>query len=319
MDGSITPRAEMAGRFAVWANSHPDIWKSHPVQGDVGLVFVPESEMFNYVQQGDTNFYAQSIRGAYQAFFDSNIQADFVSLDDLAQYKIVYLPYPVMLKKETVDKLRAYVEGGGTLISEGLPAYFGDHGHAGTTQPNYGLDQVFGARERYVEFTPDLLDKLLLQVNGHQIYGRYFLQEYNTAGGQAAGHYENGHIAAIENRYGKGRTLLIGTFPGGGYYLHHSPEAKLFFAELLKLANVRPQLRTNNAATQARLHAGAGGNYIWLTNPTRTSQTTAVTIDDGRTEFHTARDVWGDREIPVNGAQVTVTLEPRDGAVIALR
>ena len=319
MDGSITPRAEMAGRFARWANSHPDVWKSHPVKGDVGLVFIPESEMFNYVQQGDTNFYAQSIRGAYRAFFDSNIQADFVSLDDLAPYKIVYLPYPVMLKKETVAKLRDYVEGGGTLISEGLPAYFGDHGHAGTTQPNYGLDQVFGARERYVEFTPDLLDKLLLEVNGHHIFGRYFLQEYEMAGGHAVGHYQNGRVAAVENQYGKGRTLLIGTFPGGGYYLHHSPEAKLFFRELLKLANVQPQLRTNNAATQARLHTGPGGNYVWLTNPTRTAQTTTISIEDSRTEFHAARDVWGDREIPVNGRQVTVTLEPRDGAVIALR
>src|SRR5690348_10061948 len=256
MDGSVTPRAEMAGRFARWANSHPELWKSHPVKGDVGLAFVPESEMFNYVQQGDTNFYAQSIRGAYQAFFDSNIQADFVSLDDLAQYKIIYLPYPVMLKSETVAKLRAYVEGGGTLISEGLPAYFGDHGHAGTTQPNDELDQVFGARERYVEFTPDLLDNLLLEVNGHRIYGRYFLQEYQPSGGRAVGHYTNGHIAAIENRYGKGRTFLIGTFPGGGYYLHHSPEAKAFFAELLKLASVKPQLQTNNGATQARLHTG---------------------------------------------------------------
>ena len=152
------------------------------MKGDVGLVFVPESEMFNYVQQGDTNFYAQSIRGAYQAFFDSNIQADFVSLDDLAQYKIVYLPYPVMLKKETVAKLRTYVEGGGTLISEGLPAYFGDHGHAGATQPNYGLDQLFGARESYVEFTPDLLDKLTLEVNGHKIFGRYFFRNTKRPG-----------------------------------------------------------------------------------------------------------------------------------------
>ena len=76
------------------------------------------------------------------------------------EYKIVYLPYPVMLKRETVHKLRGYVEQGGTLISEGLPAYFGDHGHAGETQPNYGLDEFFGARESYVEFTPDLLDKL---------------------------------------------------------------------------------------------------------------------------------------------------------------
>jgi beta-galactosidase len=115
MDGSVTPRAEMTGKVARWANAHPQLWASKPVQGDIGLVFVPESEMFNYVQQGSTDFYAQSIRGAYQAFFDSNIQADFVSLEDMAKYKIIYLPYPVMLKSSTVEQLRKYVQDGGTL------------------------------------------------------------------------------------------------------------------------------------------------------------------------------------------------------------
>lgn len=318
MDGSVTPRAEMAGKFARWANAHPDIWKSHPVKGDIGLVFAPESELFNYVQQGDTNFYAQSIRGAYQAFFDSNIQADFVSLDDLAEYKIVYLPYPVMLTETTVSKLRAYVEQGGTLISEGLPAYFGDHGRAGATQPNYGLDELFGARESYVEFTPDLLEKLALKVNGHEINGRYFLQEYEPTKGHAAGTYANGHVAAVENQHGKGHTLLIGTFPGGGYYLHHSPTTKAFFAELLKLASVQPQAQTDNPTTQTRLHAGPGGNYIWLTNPTRTSVTTTISIGEQGPRFHAAEDVWGNRGIAVNGQKLTVTLPPRDGAVIAL-
>jgi len=33
MDGSVTPRAEMAGRVAQWANAHPEIWKSRPVRG----------------------------------------------------------------------------------------------------------------------------------------------------------------------------------------------------------------------------------------------------------------------------------------------
>ena len=319
MDGSVTPRAEMAGKFARWANAHPEVWKSHPTKGDVGLVFIPESEMFNYVQQGDTNYYAESIRGAYQAFFDSNIQADFVSLDDIAQYKMIYLPYPVMLKEATVAKLRAYVEGGGTLVSEGLPAYFGDHGHAGTKQPNYGLDEVFGARERNVEFTPDLLDKLQLEVNGRQIYGRYFLQEFEPSGGRAVGHYQNQHIAAIENGYGKGRTLLIGTFPGAGYYLHHSAETKAFFVDLLKLAKIQPQLRTDNAQTTARLHTGAGGNYLWITNPTRSAQTTTVTIDQSGPQFQTATDVWEKREISVHGREINVAIEPRNGAVISLR
>jgi beta-galactosidase len=300
MDGSVTPRAEMAGNFAHWANSHPDIWKSHPVKGDIGIVFAPESELFNYVQQGDTNFYAQSARGAYQAFFDANIQADFVALDNLSEYKIVYLPYPVMLKK-------------------GLPAYFGDHGHVGEVQPNYGLDELFGARERYVEFTPDLLDNLELTVNGHRINGRYFLQEYDTAGGQAVGKYANGHVAAVGNRRGKGRTLLIGTFPGAGYYLHHSPESKAFFIELLKLANVTPRLENANTALQSRLHEGPGGNYLWITNPTRSEATITVSIGAAGPQFQSATDLWANRQVAIKGRSITLTLPGRDGAVIALR
>ena len=318
MDGSVTPRAEMTGKIAKWANAHPEIWASRPVQGDIGLVFVPESELFNYVQQGSTNFYAQSVRGAYQAFFDSNIQADFVSLDDIGKYRIAYLPYPVMLNSDTAAKLRRYVDGGGTLISEGLPAYFGDHGRAGQKQPNYGLDELFGARERYVEFTPDLLEKLSLEVNGHEIFGRYFLQEYELSAGKAAGHYTNGHIAAVENRHGKGRTLLIGTFPGGGYYLHHSAPAGAFFAGLLKLADVEPRLRTDNPAIQARLHSGTGGNYLWVVNPSRAESKATVSLTAGP-DFRSAEDVWGSRPVAAQDRGITVTVPARDAAVVRLR
>jgi beta-galactosidase len=316
MDGSVTPRAEMTGKIARWANAHPDVWRSHPVQGDIGLVFVPESELFNYVQQESTNFYAQSIRGAYQAFFDSNIQADFVSLEDIGKYKAIYLPYPVMLTKDTVGKLRHYVEQGGVLISEGLPAYFGDHGRAGPTQPNLGLDEVFGAGESYVEFTPDLLDKLTLKVQGQEINGRYFLQEYQPKGGQPAGQYANGHVAAVEHTFGKGKTLLIGTFPGGGYYLRHSTGSKAFFAGLVKWAGISPRLQSSNPAVQARLHSGAGGNYLWITNPTRAEAKVTVTSD---LTFRTAEDVWESKSASVDGHRVTVSIPARDAAVLALR
>jgi beta-galactosidase len=125
------------------------------------------------------------------------------------------------------------VRDGGVLITEGLPGYFGDHGKVGTVQPNYGLDQMFGAKESYVEFTPDILDNLTMKVRGSQIHGRYFLQAYSLAGGAVAGNYDDGRVAAVEHQFGKGRALLIGSFPGGGYYLHHSASGKAFFAGLL--------------------------------------------------------------------------------------
>src|ERR1019366_7568057 len=206
MDGSVTPRAEMASKLARWTNAHADIWKSKPVKGDVGIVFVQEADDFNSVQSGAAGggrggrggapggsglaaggAYIQSLEGAYQAFFDSNIQADFVGIDHIGEYPMIYLAYPEMLKKSTADKLRDYVAKGGKLISEGCPGYFGDGGTVGTVQPNLGLDQLFGARETYVQFSPDILDRLTLTVRDKQIGGGYFLQEYKLAGGQAAG------------------------------------------------------------------------------------------------------------------------------------
>jgi beta-galactosidase len=333
MDGSVTPQAEMAGRLARWTNSHANVWKSRPVKGDVGIVFVQESEDFNSVQSGGTGnggaeggrggrggsaagAYSQSAQGAYQAFFDSNIQADFVSIDDIGEYPMIYLPFPVMLKKSTADKLRDYVAKGGKLVSEGCPGYFGDGGTAGAIQPNLGLDQVFGAREAYVQFTPDLLTKLMLTVKGKEIAGQYFFQEYKTAGGQAVGQYANGHIAAVESTFDKGKTLLIGSFPGGGYFRSHTPATREFFAGLLAWAGVQQQVQSSDPEVKARLHKGEGGAYLWVVNPTRTARTVRISLPS---TFQRAVELWQESNHPtVSGKTVATTVGDRNAAVIRL-
>ncbi len=331
MDGSVTPQAEMAGKLARWANAHPDLWKSHPVKGEVGILFVPESLDFASIQGlgaaaggraggggegGGANGYTQSAQGAYQAFFDSNIQADYVALDDIGDYPLIYLPFPEMLTQATANKLRDYVTKGGMLVSEGCPGYFGDGGRVGTVQPNLGLDQLFGAREAYVQFTPDLLGKLALTVKGKPVGGQYFLQEYNLAGGTEAGRFANGHIAAVENTFGKGKTLLIGTFPGGGYFRNHTPATREFFAGLLEWAGTRPQITSSEPEIKARLHRGAGGTYLWVVNPTRTTHTVQISLPAG---FKQASDLWQESNRPtVSGTMLTTTVEDRNAAVIKL-
>jgi beta-galactosidase len=318
LDGSVGPKAEMAGKVARWANAHPELWRSHPVKGDIGIVWVPESSIFNYVQLGSTRYYAESIRGAYQGFFDSNIQPDYVHIDHINEYSVVYLPYPVMLKQETARKLTEYVEKGGRLICEGLPGYFGDRGHVGEVQPNLGLDRLFGARENYVEFTPDLLESLKLQVRGSKINGRYFLQEYSTAGGRVVGTFDNGATSAVENDFGKGETLLIGTFPGAGYYRRHSAETRKFFAGLLEWGRVNQRVRSSDPDIKARLHEGPGGKYVWVVNPTRKVREVTVQLTARDTVSRAGKDVWGGKQAILDGNTVRVTVDDRDVAVIPL-
>ena len=291
MDGSSTPRAEMAAGIGKWAVAHPDVWKSKPVRGDIGIVFAPESERFNYAQQGDTKFYADSVTGAYIAFFDSNIQADYVHIDNIAEYPVVYLPYPVALSESTVAKLRSYVEQGGYLISEGLPGYFNEHGHAGETQPNRGLDKVFGARETDVEFAPDLFTNLTFRIADRQVRGALFRQVYEPAGGKVVGWYADKTAAAVENSFGKGHTYLMGTFPGAAYFRKRDAPTRDLFSSFLTWANRKPQLVVSDNSVKARLHTGAGGANLWIVNPDRTSKDVVVTLAEGK--WKNARTLWG--------------------------
>lgn len=319
MDGSITPRAEMTGVMARWANEHGNLWKSRPVRGEVGIIFVPESQLFNFVQQGSTKNYAESARGAYRAFFDSNIQSDFVYIDDIQQYPFLYLPYPVHLKEETAKKLIAYVDRGGTLVSEGLPGYFGEGGKVGTKQPNLSLDHLFGARESNVEFTPDILENLKVEVRGKPVGGRFFVQEYEPSGGRAVGHFQNGKVAAVEHTFGKGRVLLIGTFPAASYFVRPSAETKAFFASLLEWAGGKQLARVSDSEIQARIHKGADGTYLWVLNSTRRDRPVTISLHDSVGKFSSGSDVWEKKPIKVNARTVEVSVGARNAAVIRLQ
>jgi beta-galactosidase len=185
-------------------------------------------------------------------------------------------------------------------------------------QPNYGLDEVFGARESYVEFIPDISNDLMLEVKGSKIYGRYFRQDYELHGGDAAGHYSNGAIAAVEHKFGQGRTLLIGSFPGGGYFLHHAAATKDLFASLLAMAGVVPRVTIDDKSVQARLHQGVGGTYLWVTNPTPGSRSVKVGLSAGAENYKSGEDIWGKQSVAMDGRQVTLNVPGRDAAVIAL-
>ena len=329
MDGSRTDRSAMSSRVGRWATgpTQAQVWQSRPVRGDIGIIYVPETQIFTYAQQGDTGFYARSMEGAYQAFFDLNIQADWVHIDHIVEYDALYLPFPVMLTRQTADRLRQWVEAGGMLIAEGCPAYFGDRGHVGTTQPNLGLDELFGARETYVEFTPDLLGNLRLYLHGMPVWGGIFMQAYEPTTGTPVGWYEDGRIAAVENAYGRGRTWLIGTMAGAGYAAHRDGRfptggsAALWTTDLwsaaLAFAGKSPHVRCSDPRVKARLHDGPGGAYLWVANPTRHPLPVRLELSAAWGPYASCLSLWG-AEASVGGRFITLTAPARDAAVLAL-
>jgi beta-galactosidase len=319
MDGSRTPRSEMVSRIGQWATApeQEKLWQSRPVKGEIGIVYVPEAQLFTYAQQGETTFYAKSMQGAYQGFFDNNVQADWVHIDHIDEYDLLYLPLPIMLNKTTANKLQAWVAAGGTLISEGCPAYFGDEAHVGPIQPNFGLDELFGARESYVEFTPDFLDDLQFNLSGIPVWGGIYLQAYEPTSGTPVGWYEDGLVAAVDHTYGQGRTRLLGTMAGAGHAKHTPDGSTQFFGSLLDFAGKAQHIQCSDPQVKARLHDGPGGTYLWVANPTRQPRPIRLTLSSAWGPFQQGHTLWG-AEADVDGQTVVLTAPARDVTVIEL-
>ena len=321
----------MTSQLAQWATAHEqaDIWAARPVRGEVGIVVVPESQLFCYAQQGSTDLYAQSARGAYSGFFEIGLQADWVLIDHIEEYDVLYLPMAAMLPAAVASKLTDWVAQGGTLISEGCPGYFGDRGRVGTVQPNHGLDVLFGAREAHVEFTPDLLDGLAVEIGDYTLPGGGFLQVYEpTTGtvsgfyaGEAAGRYADGRVAVVDNQFGSGWTRLIGTFAGYGQ-LHHPGRS---FQALAEWAGIAPHatVTTDGDSDQrmvvARVHTGRRSAYLWIVNHSQEPANVTVELSEHYAQFGTVRSRWEGGTASLDGRKVTVWVDGRDGAILELR
>jgi len=296
MDGSRTPRSDMASHLARWANApeQQSLFAARPVKGDIGLLVIPEAQAWDYLlnHKHCPETYRQAMWGAYRGFFDNGVQADWVHVEDIAGYDVLYAPYPISMTSQTGKALAEWVERGGTLISEATPGYFGDRGKVGVVQPNHGLDRIFGAREADVEFMPDIGDRIAFAFAGETVRGGGFLQSYALAGGRALGNFADGRLAVVENRCGQGRTLLVGTHPGAGYFTHNEAGSRRYFAAVLAWAGRQARLSVSDNRVQARLHEAGDRQVLWVLNPTR--QPLAVTITLDGQAFVPGRTYWGE-------------------------
>ena len=85
MDGGRTPRSEMAGAIARWANApeQAELWRRGPSAARSGSWWCPRPSSTRYALRQPRRLCA-AMEGAYRGFFEANIQADWVHIDDIA-------------------------------------------------------------------------------------------------------------------------------------------------------------------------------------------------------------------------------------------
>lgn len=256
LDGTITERARAAGNIARIVNLHgSDLLNAQPARAEVAVLYNRLSYMVGGSQSSLSklgNAERDSLLGLHRTFSEKNIPVDFVdpadvSQDRLSQYKILFLPFPVMLSRDVASRVKHYVERGGTAVAEARLAWNDARGFASDVIPGFGLDQVFGAKEKIIRPVDQPQIKLaasadLAGVDGGQpLTGAAFEEELDPLPrAQVLARFANGSPAIVENRFGKGRAILIGSFVALAYQRTTAAVDKQFFLALARASGIAP-------------------------------------------------------------------------------
>lgn len=282
LDGTITDRAKQAGAIAQVVDRHQSLFLfARPPRAEIAIIYNPLAHFVGGRQraasyggpQGEVvGIERDSLLGVHRALFGRNVPIDYVHIDHLRddklrQYKLVVFPYPLMLPEQSAGALRDYVRSGGALVTEARLAWNNERGYASERIPGLGLWEVVGARESAIETAPNGRTKIRWNsadlpglAAGALLPARWYKEtlEPLTPAARVVAQFEDGSPAAVMATYGKGRTLMLGSYVSAAYQSTPSPEAEQFFRALLPWAGVTPPVDVTGSPLEVRHLETAG-------------------------------------------------------------
>ena len=320
LDGLLTDRAQVAGNVArIIARHGAELLGAKPAPAQIGILYNRLSYMVGGSEPSLAklgNAERDSLMGLHRAFSEQQIPVDFVHPEDvlpnkLGQYKILFLPFPVMMSREVAEGVKRYVQGGGTTVAEARLAWNDERGFASEVIPGFGLAEVFGAREtviRPVE-NPALRTEVSSELPGLgaplTVGGEAFEEELDPlSGGHVLARFANGEAAAVERTYGKGKAVLLGSFLAMAYQRRHEEATRRFLASLAQAAGVISEAEVSGKGTseiEVRRLVGEHRQIVFVFNHAKDSadvmislrlpwplRTARELVDDRAVEFQTA-------------------------------
>ena len=342
LDGTITDRARIAGWIAQIVDQNKRLFlDARPPRAEVAVIYNPLAHFVGGRQraaayggpQGEVvGIERDSLLGVHRALFSSNVPLDFVHIDHLSgeklrQYKLLIFPYPLMMPEASARPLRDYVENGGTLLAEARLAWNNEKGYASEHIPGLGLSEVMGAREFDVETVPG--GRTAIRWTGADIPGvtdgtlipaRWYKETLIAVGRNAkvVARFEDGSPAAIMSAFGKGRTLMLGSYVSASAQSTPTPEAERFFRGVLRWAGVRFPVTVSGSPLEVRYTESGSDMLLFVFNhsnqpassdvsfprPPGNYTATAMTSRTPRPVPRTGNDLVMHLELPPGGVQV---------------
>jgi beta-galactosidase len=306
LDGTLTERSKAAGQTAkiIAANSDA-ILPAKPQASEIAVVFNPLVPLLGGEQAyGDRRSIHRAIAGYHRMFFERNIPVDFPSARELdpaklKQYKLVIVPYPLLLTQAMADALREYVRQGGHMFVEARPGWVDEQGHAQPVQPGFGWDQMTGVRE--LQVLPG--KKFDVQWGSAKFPGMSFQEQFTQIdpAAKVVAKFADGSAAGYEHAYGEGSVIILGTFAGEPNQLN--PIEKHPLADILAdwAGVTRPNLTSSSFIELRRMNSPTGALFFLFNHndkPTHVSYTADLAQTPKK-----ITEINGQQEVPASGRE----------------
>ena len=234
-----------------------------------------------------------SLMGLHRAFSEQQIPVDFVHPEDvlpnkLGQYKVLFLPFPVMMSREVAEGVKRYVQGGGTAVAEARLAWNDERGFASEVIPGFGLAEVFGARGdgHSAGRKPRAADGGSNELPGLgaplTVGGEAFEEELDPlSGGHVLARFANGEAAAVGRTCGKGKAVVLGSFLAMAYQRRHEEATRRFLTSLAQAAGVIPEAEVSGNGTseiELRRLVGEHRQIVFMFNHAKDSADVMISL-----------------------------------------
>lgn len=281
LDGTLTARSRTAGAISRVVDREQKLFlQARPPQAQVAIVYDPLNSLVGGRQRAATTTGPQSeaagierdsMLGAYRAWFPLNIPVDFLSINELTAasmkpYRLVYLPYPLMIPEKAAPEFAGYVRDGGALVAEARLGWNSERAQAAEIIPGLGLHDVMGCRESAVQSVPGGRTELVWVDGsfpglsaGDRLPAGLYEETLDPLRGDArvVARFADGRSAAVASSFGRGKTLALGSYLSVMAQAQPTPALQRFFEALLDWTGVdRPVTITGGELEVRWLESG---------------------------------------------------------------
>ncbi len=283
LDGSPHPRLEAVAKVTDLLRTHEALFDAaRPPDADIALAWDPSNDIINWTAVGCTDAVKNSIKGIHKLLWHADYPIDIVRLDtetvddDFERYRVIYLPYSPRITSDSARKLRAFVEQGGTLIAEGSAAQFDDTMTVCPVVPGNGLHELFGCTRDDIRTMHRTLIPSL-RIGSATVPTRMHKETLIPLGkARVIGRFTTGEPAIVENRFGAGKAIYIGSNPFMAYA--SAPDARFrSWVQRYNRGAVRPA-HTDVPDVVSRVLHSDGNRIVFVLNTTPQPVTVNTTV-----------------------------------------